>query len=263
MRLLLLGLAVPLASAELSKIDSEAFDRYAAQIEATLGERAKGSPYLWIGDDPSHSGMLKGGGVVITSSAKPNPKATGHSLIHDWAGAVFIPKAKIDAVLAVLQDFNRHKAIYPGEVVDSKLLSKDGTEYQSYLRLKKKKVLTVILNTEYRTKFYRPSEKRAYSIVHSTKIAEVKNAGEPDERELPQGTGYGFLWRLNSYWLLEERDGGVFAECRAVSLTRDVPAIVNWAVAPMVRSLPKESLEFTLENTRRAVNGGQAVEAAR
>lgn len=263
MRLLLLGLAIPLASAELSKTDSDSFDRYAAQIEATLGERAKGSPYLWIGDDPSQGGQLRRGGLVVTSSAKPNPKETGHSLIHDWTGAVFIPKAKIDAVLAVLQDFNRHKTIYPGEVLDSKLISRNGTEFQSYLRLRKKKVLTVILNTEYRTKFFRPAEKRAYSIVHSTKIAEVKNAGEADERELAPGTGYGFLWRLNSYWLLEERDGGVYAECRAVSLTRDVPAIVNWAVAPMIRSLPKESLEFTLENTRRAVNGGQAVEAAR
>ena len=66
------------------------------------------------------------------------------------------------------------------------------------------------------------------------------------------GVDHGFLWRLNSYWRFEERDGGVYVECEAISLTRNVPIGLGWIVNPIVRTLPKESLESTLRNTRRA-----------
>ena len=61
------------------------------------------------------------------------------------------------------------------------------------------------------------------------------------------------MWRLNSYWRFEERDGGTWVECEAISLTRSVPRVVSRIVAPIVRQLPRESLEKTLLNTRRAL----------
>ena len=66
-------------------------------------------------------------------------------------------------------------------------------------------------------------------------------------------TGYGFLWRLYSYWRFEERDTGVVVECRAISLTRNVPFGLGWAIEPMIEKLPKESLIKTLEATRQAL----------
>jgi hypothetical protein len=81
----------------------------------------------------------------------------------------------------------------------------------------------------------------------------VENPGRPDEREKPPGTGEGFLWRLNSYWRFAERDGGVWVECQAVSLTRDIPTGFGWIVDPIIRNLPKESLENTLRSTRAAL----------
>ena len=81
----------------------------------------------------------------------------------------------------------------------------------------------------------------------------IENPGKPGEREKPPGTGEGFLWRLNSYWLFEERDGGTFVECQAISLTRDVPTGLGWIIEPIIRNLPKESLENTLRATRAAL----------
>ena len=49
---------------------------------------------------------------------------------------------------------------------------------------------------------------------------------------------------------VEERDGGVYVECESVSLTRDIPFGLGWAVGPFVTSLPRESLELTLTKTR-------------
>ena len=81
----------------------------------------------------------------------------------------------------------------------------------------------------------------------------MENAGKTDERKLPPGTGHGFLWKLDSYWRFEERDGGVYLECQAVSLTRDVPAGLGWLIDPIVRNLPRESLVNTLRATRTAL----------
>jgi hypothetical protein len=81
----------------------------------------------------------------------------------------------------------------------------------------------------------------------------VINRGEPGERELPPGNDHGFLWRLYSYWRFEERDGGVYVECQAISLTRSVPTGFGWLIEPIIRQLPRESLANTLRATRAAV----------
>ena len=73
------------------------------------------------------------------------------------------------------------------------------------------------------------------------------------KKVLPPDTGYGFLWRLYSYWRFQERDDGVYIECRAISLTRDIPLGLGWVIEPIIRKLPKESLINTLKATRDAL----------
>jgi hypothetical protein len=58
---------------------------------------------------------------------------------------------------------------------------------------------------------------------------------------------------LNAYWLIEPRPGGVYLECRTISLSRNIPTGLGWIIRPMVSSLPRESLTATLEATVRAV----------
>jgi hypothetical protein len=153
----------------------------------------------------------------------------------------------------MVQDYDRHKDLFQPEVVDSRVLSRHENDFKIYLRLLKKKVITVVLNTEHEVTYTPLGKTRARSVSRSTRIAEVENPGKPNERELPPGTGQGFLWRLNSYWRFEERDGGTWVECEAISLTRDIPTGLNWIVQPIIRDLPKESLENTLSSTRAAL----------
>jgi hypothetical protein len=42
----------------------------------------------------------------------------------------------------------------------------------------------------------------------------------------------------------------VYVECRAISLTRDIPIGLGWVIEPIIRKLPKESLINTLRATR-------------
>jgi hypothetical protein len=63
----------------------------------------------------------------------------------------------------------------------------------------------------------------------------------------------GYLWRMETWWQMEERDGGVYVQSEVASLTRDIPTGLGWLVGPFVNSITKETLAFTLEATRKAV----------
>jgi hypothetical protein len=165
-----------------------------------------------------------------------------------------VPGATIDSALALLQDYDHHARIYAPAVSGAKLLSRDGDRFRMHLRFTMTRVITVVVNTDNEALFTRDAPDRAHSRIHSTRVAQVENAGTPSERELPVGHDGGYLWRLNSYWRLLARDGGVYVECESISLTRDIPFGFGWIVKPFVTSLPKDSLAFTLQTTTRVLS---------
>jgi hypothetical protein len=71
----------------------------------------------------------------------------------------------------------------------------------------KKQVITVVLNTNHDVRYLPLDATHCYSQSHSTRIAEVDNAGDADEREMQPGDDHGFLWRLNSYWRIRGMRG--------------------------------------------------------
>jgi hypothetical protein len=240
--------------AELSPKTLAAFDDYMRRTEKELASRLSdpGKP-LWGEVSSAFFARIKNGEIPVEALNGGRPVDVHDGLVHDWIGGVFIPGARLPATLSLLQDYNRHAQIYKPEVLASKLLSRDGNHFRSYLRLKKKKVLTVVLNTEYDIRWRSLGPHRAACRSLSTKIAEVEDADKPTEREKALGEGHGFLWRFNAYWWVSERDGGVYVECRAISLTRDVPRAVAWLINPIVSGLPRESLVNTLQRTRDAL----------
>ena len=42
-------------------------------------------------------------------------------------------------------------------------------------------------------------------------------------------------------------------QLESISLTRGIPTGLGWMIGPFVESVPRESLEFTLEKTRKAL----------
>jgi hypothetical protein len=243
-------LALPAAAAELKPKTLEAFQTYIHQTEQRL---ANSKTFLWVDESPERLRRAQKGDVVVAPFGRKPETPVPDGLIHDWVGTVFIPGATLERTLAMVQDYNHHKDVYKPEVLDSRILSHSGNDFQIYMRLLKKKVITVVLNTEHDVKYTKVNDTSWRSVSRTTKIAEVENAGKPDEREKPPDTGEGFLWRLYSYWRFAERDGGVWVECEAISLTRDIPTGLGWLIDPIIRNLPKESLENTLQATRRAL----------
>lgn len=220
------------------------------RMEATLG--ADG-PFLWCETNTQRERKIVGGSVEaeMWEGNKAIPIPDG--LIHDWVGACFAPKATIEQTLAMVQNYDNHKNIYKPEVVDSRLIERRGNHFQIFLRLLKKKIITVVVDSYHDVYYRQLSPTRWFCRSYTSSIAEVESPNTPKEVILAPDTGYGFMWRLYSYWRFEEKNGGMFLECRAMSLTRDIPTGLGWIIEPIIRKLPRESLINTLAATRKAL----------
>lgn len=244
MKLLAVLAALQLGSTTLDPRTLAEFDTYMARADREMLERARqaGGPRLGLPAEPA-----------IAPWREDNPLPVYQGLIHDWLGAVFLPEATVEDALAVLRAVPRYPQIYSGDILEARILSSSGHRRRVLFRVVKKKIITVVLETEYEVEDRIFGPRLAQMWSRSLRISEVEDAGKPSEKVKPPDTGWGFLWRLHTYWTLEERDGGLLMECRAVSLTRDVPAALAWIVRPMVTVLPREALAGTLVKTRTAV----------
>lgn len=240
--------------AELKPESLAAFRAYMGQADRSMEARATAA-----------AGRLqpqRGQAPLIEAWSQDNPIEVKDALIHDWLGAVFVPGAKVGDAVRVLQDIAHYPQIYSGDILTAKMVRRDGDRLRVLFRVVKKKVITVVLETEYDVDYRKISDRTTQVWSRSVRVAEVENAGKAGERVKPPDTGWGFLWRLNTYWHMQEKDGGLVMECRAVSLTRDIPAALSWIIKPMVTSLPREALEGTLEKTRTAVAAAASTRAA-
>lgn len=230
------------------------FEAYVRDAESAMDENLQsGVHFLWSDDDLARAHLVRTGDIVAQFWSGNGPSKVPNGLIHDWIGSVFASGATVDDTLRLVQDYDHHQDIYKPEVLISKLMRHRGNDFEIFLRLLKKKILTVVLDTDHDVQYRCVDASRWLCSSHTTRIAEVENAGTAKEQVFPPDTGYGFLWRLCSYWRFQERDAGVYIECRAISLTRDVPLGLGWIIEPIIQKLPRESLIHTLDCTRRAL----------
>jgi hypothetical protein len=175
-------------------------------------------------------------------------------LIQDWVGAVFVPKTNLQETMRVVQDYPRHTEIYKPDVTEVKGLSHTDNDFLVRTRAVKSKFLIAdVLNIDNQIHFVPLDSKRVYSRSASQRVAEIGDAGKPNEHELPPGHDRGLMWRINGYWFFEESDGGVFITCESITLTRDVPFLMAKLLGPIVHELPAEGLKNSLEQTRKAI----------
>jgi hypothetical protein len=246
----------------LSAETSGAFERYVRLTDARNdAELKRGTGLLWIDGLPDSEkraayDAVRRGEVKVqkleTLDNGQEVKCPG-GLIHHWAGVAFIPGASVDDVLAVLQDYDRQAIYYAPDVERSKLESRDGDHFRVFLRFRRHKVITVVLDTEHDVHYFREAPGSAHSRSSAVRIAEVESPGTASEREKDPGDDDGFLWKMETWWRIEQTDGGVYVQSEVASLTRGIPAGLGWLIGPFVNSIPKETLAFTLEATRKAV----------
>ena len=172
-------LALPAAAAELKPETVAAFDRYIRADRAAAGRAQR---------------TTLGRRVARPGAARPrrrNRRQPFHAkplvdvkdgLIHDWVGAAFLPGVTLEQTLRWCRTTTSTKRYYRPEVVDSRILSHEGNRYRIFMRLLKKQVITVVLDTEHDVHYEQLDAKTWRSVSRTTRSPRSRNAGKPDEK---------------------------------------------------------------------------------
>jgi hypothetical protein len=187
---ILVGLSfLSLQAAELKPETIDAFDRYIRATELRMDDDLRNKDFFYedrLPDDirlRKHA-QLKAGELNIeqlhtmeSGSFIPIPSG----LIHHWTGTAFIPGVTYAQVLNILLDYERQEEIYKPDVQRSKLLESDGIKSKIHLRFFKKSLVTAVLNADFNAEYRRLNNSRGEIRSYSTRIAEVRNPGAPNE----------------------------------------------------------------------------------
>jgi hypothetical protein len=230
------------------------FNSYVGGVELRLG-RQRGSRDGFIAGVGSEAGVrLLRGELIVEQLSPTDGGALPGALLHHWRGTAFVPGATTTDFEQLMRDFEDYPRQFSPQVLRASVVvtQRDGL-LQASMRVRQEHVITVVMDTVYDIRYGRLDAQHGYSSSRSTRISEIDAAGTSKERVLSAAEEHGFLWRLNTYWSYEERDGGLYMQVESVSLTRSIPTGLGWVVRPFVGSVPRESLEFTLRATRDAL----------
>jgi hypothetical protein len=227
------------------------FNSYVAGVESRLAAQHRSRDGFLA---PANEERLRRGEMVVEQLTPPDAKELPGAMLHDWRGTAFAPGAKAADFERLMLNFNDYPKYFAPQVVKAKVLSQEGDRMEAFMRVRQHHVITIVMDSTYDIRFGRLDPRHGYSISRSTQISEVESPGTANERALSPSEEHGFLWRLNTYWSYEERDGGLYMQVEAVSLTRSIPRGLGWLVRPFVESVPRESLEFTLHAACKAIS---------
>jgi hypothetical protein len=259
----LVGGCIPVFSAVLKPETVQAWHEY---VEAADGraqaQTGNSKPFLWIDQEPERRARVQGGEVAVEPFGGLGTQDAPDGLIHDWVGAIFIPNATAESVLAVLEDYNRYYEIYKPVVKDSRALGSTDSGFEFSMTWHRRVLfVNVGMRGWYRSREFAVDARRGYAIADATCIRQIEERNH-SQQLLPSDTGSGYLWRVHSITKYEERDGGVYLEIEALALSRDIPESVKWLVSPVVNRMSISSLETTLKQTRDAVEQARKAQQA-
>lgn len=258
----MLFVAAACPAARLTPEAERAFDSYITDVEARLAAEHASAALAALSANGAARDRVERqlrSGILLVEPVHGGTWDAGGALLHHWRGTAFVPGATAPDMLALVRDPGHLARYYAPQVVASHALPAEG-KTTSLIRFKKQKIVTVILDAQFEGR----SEligNAGYSYSRSVHIWQIDHPGTAQEQRRREGRDDGFLWRLNSYWSFLEAPDGLFIECEAVSLTRDVPLGLGWLLMPVIQSLPRESLQFTLSTTRNVLQTNYHQEA--
>jgi len=239
-----------LAMAEPKPATVSAFNSYIAEVESRLEKQHQSQKDFLVAQDTAR---LRNGEQIIEHVPPSSAADLPGAMLHHWRGTAFAPGATAADFEKLMKSFEAYPDVYEPQVTQARITTQKDEQFHVEMRTRQKHVITVVTDLALDVTFGWLDERHGYSLSRSTQILEIESPGTPRERALGPEANHGFLWRLNTYWSYEERDGGLYMQIESVSLSRSVPAGLAWAIKPFVESVPRESLEFTLRSTCNAL----------
>jgi hypothetical protein len=232
-----------------------AFNSYVDAVESRLAEQHRSQKTFLtpLASAPETGARLRRGELIIDKLTPSPPPNMPGAMLHHWRGTAFVAGATAADFLRVTQDFNAYPKYFAPQILNAKVLAYQGDRLQASMRVRQHHIITVVYDISSDIAYGRLDLQHQYSIAHSTKISEIDAPGTAKEQALSSAEEHGYLWRLNTYWSFEERDGGLYMQIESVSLSRSIPPALAWVIGPFVESVPRDSLEFTLRSTCNAL----------
>ncbi|HVC46771.1 MAG TPA: hypothetical protein VND90_05955 [Terracidiphilus sp.] len=245
-------LALPiLVAAQPSPAATAAYDVYIRSVESRLARQHHSAiDYLANLTPDSPRDLQIHRGQILLEDLTPASSALPGSLIHHWRATAFVPGATAADFDHLLRDFPAYPRIFAPQVQHAAVLSRSAGSTLIIMRMLQRHVLTVVLDGTFRVTFGRLDALHEFSTSASTGITEIESAGTLAEHSLAPAETHGFLWRMNTYWSYEQRDGGLYLQIETISLSRSIPFGLAWAVRPYTETIPRDSLTFTLNAAR-------------
>jgi hypothetical protein len=231
-----------------------AFNTYVGALESRLAQQHRSLDGFLAAPaaDPQREVQLRRGVLVMEELTRGGGVGLPGALLHHWRGTAFVEGTKAADFERVMRDFDSYPRRFSPQVLLAKVVLRQGDRLQASMRVEQRHIITVVMDTVY-VNFGRLDAHHGYSTSRSTRISEITSPGTPSEHALSAGEDHGFLWRQNTYWSYEERDGGLYMQIESVSLSRSIPAGLGWVIRPFVESVPRDSMEFTLRATCNAL----------
>ena len=243
-------------AADLKPETTAAFDHYVKLTEEGIDKRT-GSDFLLLETNAKQKTLVWLGQNVI------EPKKTldqgreidiPDGLLQDWIADIFLERETVDRVRDFLLNFADYKNYFKQQIIESKLVKRDGDHFDAFLRLSKRQVTPIVLNTQLSALYKSVDPTRASIVCRSTHIAEVahpnKKSTYDQERSAEDAAGY--LYRLNFYYRLHQTDDGLYVELELISLSRPGGGLHPGRFLSGFESFPRDLVEAFLDGLRDA-----------
>jgi hypothetical protein len=258
-----LGLWAIATSSDLQPQTLAAFERYARETERRIAnETGGGAPLLWMDRQPEARRKqvgqeLRSGKVVVQplETREANREIdVPDGMIHHWIGTVLLPNATLDRVIPFVQDYVKYPQHFKPLIQRSTIRSREGDRFVVEMRTTATKLgYTVVLDADYTIEYRRLDSNRLFTRSITSNIHEVSNPDKKTESRKPAEKGTGYMWRLNTYCSFEQRAEGTYEQCESMSLTTDGPDLLGFLIGPLVKSIPRDTLTFTLGQVQKAL----------
>jgi hypothetical protein len=226
-------LSASLHAAQLKPETAAAFDRYIKVTEEEMNKHRGFNDFLWLDHrDPKEKSLVWLGQPSVAplrTLDHGQPIDVPGCVIQHWIGVTYLDEPPLEKVRDVILNFADYKNFFKQQVIDSKLIKRDGDQFDFLLRLYKKQISTVLLNVKGTAKFTQVDPTKIFVACLSTHVGEVshpKNKKAWDDELDPEDEA-GYLWRLNLYYRLQQSDNGVYVELEVISLGREAGGKLN------------------------------------
>ena len=145
------------------------------------------------------------------------------SLLHHWRSSLRSRRRLRSSLDRLLRDFSAYPRLFAPQVLQARILAQRGDHVQAMMRVRQHACAHRCTGHDLRVTFARLDAQshfnlqRGFSLSRSTSdLLRSVHPGTTHEHPLTPSEEHGFLWRLNTYWTWEERDGGLCRSSRSL-----------------------------------------------